>query len=125
MTTKRTDPFRYTLTPPLACKMEITHIDDMPLQSKPATVDLIDINKSGCRIGTGLNLHASAHHIRAAVHIQLNEKLCVYHGEIRWQEEIEPAVFHYGLSLELSPDEKEQLNIELRSLAASGRIVVL
>ncbi|GAA0137853.1 hypothetical protein YSY43_46940 [Paenibacillus sp. YSY-4.3] len=125
MTTRRTDPFRYSMTTPLPCWIEIREINNVPVNSKLAEIELIDISKSGCRIQTKLDLRASTHQIEATVHVRLNEDLHKFPGSILWQKEHENAVFHYGLSLELTDEMKESLNIELRSLAAARRIVVL
>ncbi|MNJ33484.1 PilZ domain-containing protein [Paenibacillus fonticola] len=125
MTTRRTEPFRYSMVTPLLCWIEIREINEVAVNSKLAEVELIDISKSGCRIQTRLDLRASTHQIAATVHVRLNEDLHKFPGSIRWQKEHENAVFHYGLSLELTDEMKECLNIELRSLAAARRIVVL
>lgn len=125
MTTRRTEPFRYSMKTPLPCWIEIREINDITVTSKLAEVELLDISKSGCRIQSKLDLRASTHQIRATVHIRLNEDLHKFPGSIRWQREYENSVFHYGLLLDLTDEMKESLNIELRTLAASQRIVVL
>ncbi|MGG6313861.1 PilZ domain-containing protein [Paenibacillus macerans] len=124
MTTRRTEPFRYSLNPPTNARIEILEIDGRPLLSKPAQIELIDIHKSGCRIRTGLNLHASTHAIRVVLHAQLGDDMYAFPGEIRWQKELEPPIFHYGICLQLSAEEKEKLNVELRGMAAARKIIV-
>lgn len=124
MLTRRKEPFRYSITPPMICWLEIKEIDQVPLKSKLAEVDLINISKSGCRIRTGLNLYASAHEIQANIHMKLSEDLHIFNGQVRWQKEVEPAVFDYGISLQLDVSEKETINAELRTLAGSRRIIV-
>lgn len=124
MRTRRTEPFRYTIKPPMSCWIEITSINEMPVNSKLAEAELIDISKSGCRIGTPLDLHASDNAIGADMHIQLSDTKYIFPGHVRWQKAQEDGSNHYGLSLLLTDDEKEQINIELRSLAAARRIVV-
>lgn len=124
ITTRRTEPFRYSLNPPIQASLEIQSIDGQALPLKPAQIDLIDISKSGCRVRTELNLHASSHNIRILLHVRLNDELRTFPGEIRWQAELEPPNHHYGLHLELTNEEKEELNVELRGMAASRRIIV-
>lgn len=121
---RRKEPFRYSMNPPLDCRIEIIDIDGISFSGKSAQAELIDISKSGCRIRTELDLHITSHVIRAAVHVSFGEDNFIFPGVIRWQEELEPSQFHYGFQLELSPEEKEKLNVELRKLAASRRIVV-
>lgn len=123
-TTRRAEPFRYSLNPPIAASLEILSVDGQSLPLKPAQIDLIDISKSGCRVRTELNLHASTHAMRILLHVRLNDEPRTYSGEIRWQEELEPPNHHYGLHLELTDEEKEGLNVELRGMAASRRIIV-
>lgn len=125
MTTRRSEPFRYTMTTPLPCWFEIREINGLPVHSKLAEVELLDISKSGCRVQSKLDFRASNNQIQATVHARLNEELHLFPGSIRWQKECEDSVFHYGLSLELTEEMKELLNVELRSLAAARRIVVL
>ncbi|MEF2967988.1 PilZ domain-containing protein [Paenibacillus sp. M1] len=125
MPTKRKDPFRYTLKQPLSCRIEIKTIDQKPVSSKPAEAELIDISKSGCRIRTNLNLQAENYRIEAAVHVQLNENMLVFPGEILWQQQLADSFFHYGMQLELNAEEKENLNAELRLLAGAQRIIVM
>lgn len=124
MKTRRTEPFRYTMKPPMDCWIEITSINDMPVTSKLAEAELIDISKSGCRIRTPLDLHSADHTIGAAMHIQLSDEKYTFPGHVRWQKALGDGLFHYGLSLMLTKDEKERFNIELRTLAAARRIVV-
>ncbi|MCH1642723.1 PilZ domain-containing protein [Paenibacillus timonensis] len=123
-TTRRAEPFRYSLNPPIAASLEILSIDGQALPCKPAQIDLIDISKSGCRVRTELDLYASSHAIRILLHVCLNEEIRTLPGEIRWQKELEPPNHHYGLLLELNDEEKETLNIELRGMAAARRIIV-
>lgn len=125
MNSRRNEPFRYTINPPMTCWIEIKSIDLKPVNSKLAEAELIDISKSGCRIQTGLNLHAAEHSIGAAVHFQLSEESYTFPGEIRWQNPHGIESFHYGLSLQLTVEEKEKINAELRALAAARRIVVM
>lgn len=123
-TTRRTEPFRYTLQPPIEASIEILSIDGQVLSCKPAQIDVMDINKSGCQIRTELNLHAASHAIRILLHVRLTEEIHTYPGEIRWQGESEPSYHHYGVHLELTDQEKENLNIELRGMAAARKIIV-
>lgn len=125
MNSRRNEPFRYTFKPPMTCWIEIVSIDLKPVKSKLAPAELIDISKSGCRIQTGLDLHAAAHSIGAAIHIQLSEENFTFPGEVRWQHPHGAEYFHYGLSLQLTTEEKEKINVELRGLAAARRIVVM
>lgn len=125
MTTRRADPFRYSMTTPLPCWIEIREINEVTVHSKLAEVELIDISKSGCRIQTNLDLRADTNQIQATVHVRLNEDLHKFPGKIQWQKESENSLFHYGLLLDMTDEMKESLNVELRSLAASRRIVVL
>lgn len=122
--TRRTEPFRYSLNPPIAASLEIVSIDGQALPLKPAQIELIDISKSGCRVRTELNLHASSHVIRVLLHVRLSDENRTFSGEIRWQRELESPNHHYGLHLELNDEEKEALNVELRGMAASRRIIV-
>lgn len=122
--TRRTEPFRYSLNPPITASLEILSVDGQALPLKPAQVDLIDISKSGCRVRTKLNLHASTHTIHVLLHVRLSDEKRTFSGEIRWQRELEPPKHHYGLLLELNDEEKEALNVELRRMAASRRIIV-
>lgn len=122
--TRRTEPFRYSLNPPIAASLEIVSIDGQALPLKPAQIELIDISKSGCRVRTELNLHASSHVIHVLLHVRLSGENRTFSGEIRWQRELEPPNHHYGLHLELNDEEKEALNVELRGMAASRRIIV-
>ncbi|WP_334078233.1 PilZ domain-containing protein [Paenibacillus sanfengchensis] len=125
MISRRKEPFRYTINPPMTCWIEIKSIDNMPVNSKLAEAELINISKSGCCIQIGLDLHAEQHTIRTHVHFQLSEERYCFPGEIRWQNPHGEHLYHYGLQMELTPEEKEKINIELRSLAAAKRIIVM
>lgn len=123
--TRRAEPFRYSLTPPIPCWIQITQINGLQVTSRLAEAKLINISKSGCRIESELNLHVTDNSIHAAVHIQLTEELYVYPGRIRWQKEFESPHYHYGLALETNEHDKEKITVELRALAGSKRVVVM
>lgn len=125
MTTRRAEPFRYSMTPPVACQMQITGINGADITSKPAEVKMIDINKAGCRIQSVLDLKADIHQIHVAIHIQLNETPYSFTGEIRWQKVLDESGLNYGIAFNISEDEQHHIQVELRALAAARKIVVL
>lgn len=105
--------------------IQITTINESAVTSKLAEAVLIDISKAGCRIQTSLNLYVERNVIGASVHLHLGEQSEVYAGCIRWQRQISDGLFHYGMMLELGEAQKEQLNIDLRTLAAERKIIVI
>lgn len=125
MNNRRTEPFRYSMNPPVGCKIQITTINQASVASKLAEAELIDISKAGCRIQTSLNLYIDQNMIGASVHLQFGEQPQVYPGQIRWQRQVGDSLFHYGMKLELNEEQKEQLNIDLRTLAAERKIIVI
>lgn len=125
MENRRKEPFRYSLTPPIDCMVQITAINQATVESKLAEAVLIDISKAGCRIQTDLNLYVERNEIGAAVHLHLVGHARVYAGDMRWQRQVAEGVFHYGMQLELDAAQKEQLNIDLRTLAAERKIIVI
>lgn len=125
MENRRKEPFRYSLTPPIGCMVQITTINQATVESKLAEAVLIDISKAGCRIQTDLNLYVERNVIGASIHLHLVEFPQVYVGNMRWQRQVDDGLFHYGMQLELNDDQKEQLNIDLRTLAAERKIIVI
>ncbi|AWB45760.1 PilZ domain-containing protein [Paenibacillus sp. CAA11] len=125
MQTRRKEPFRYSMEEPLECWIEITSIGDIQVPGKLASVELMDISKTGCKIRTELDLHANDHRIKAVIHFQLEEEMYKVPGEIRWQRQLEPPYEYYGILLSMSEDDKERFNVELRTLAALRRIKVM
>lgn len=125
MENRRKEPFRYSLTPPIGCMIQITTINQADVASKLAEAVLIDISKAGCRIQTDLNLYVERNEIGASVHLHLVELPQVYAGSLRWQRQVADGLFHYGMQLELDDNQKEQLNIDLRTLAAERKIIVI
>lgn len=125
MENRRKEPFRYSLTPPTGCFVQITTINQSAVASKLAEAVLIDISKAGCRIQTSLNLHVVQNLIGASIHLHLGENSQVYAGYVRWQRQVADGLFHYGMKLELDAAQKEQLNIDLRTLAAERKIMVI
>lgn len=125
MENRRKEPFRYSLTPPIGCMIQITTINQADVASKLAEAVLIDISKAGCRIQTDLNLYVERNEIGASVHLHLVELPQVYAGNLRWQRQVADGLFHYGMQLELDDNQKEQLNIDLRTLAAERKIIVI
>ncbi|WP_262363165.1 PilZ domain-containing protein [Paenibacillus sp. J22TS3] len=110
---------------PMSCWIRISEINGTTLNSRLAEVDLIDISKGGCRIRTQLDLHASSNLIKGMLRLKLSEEEYEFEAQIRWQRQIEPPFFHYGLSLHLEDTEKEKINAELRALAGARKIKVL
>ncbi|WP_223068216.1 PilZ domain-containing protein [Paenibacillus caui] len=125
MVTRRKEPFRYSMEAPLDCRIEITAIDRMPVTGRLAQVELLDISKNGCKIRSQLDLHAADHSIECLVHMQLNDEPFVFPGRIRWQRELESPYQYYGVQLQMSAEEKEKVNVELRTLAAERKIKVM
>ena len=125
VTTKRKVPFRYSMTPPFPCKLQIIGINGENVSSKPADVKMIDINKAGCRINSTLDLQASLYHILIEIHIQLNNTPYIFKGEIKWQKGLTAHELSYGIAFLISEEQKQQIQIELRKLAAERKIVVL
>lgn len=125
MKTRRAEPFRYSMTPPIACQMQITGVNGAAITSKPAEVTMIDINKAGCRIRTHLDLKADIHQLHVAIHIQLNETMYVFAGEIRWQKALDELGISYGIAFHITEDEQHHIQVELRALAAARKIAVL
>lgn len=125
MENRRKEPFRYSLTPPIGCMIQITTINQADVASKLAEAVLIDISKAGCRIQSDLNLYVERNEIGASVHLHLVELPQVYAGNLRWQRQVADGLFHYGMQLELDDNQKEQLNIDLRTLAAERKIIVI
>ncbi|WP_138495968.1 PilZ domain-containing protein [Paenibacillus pinistramenti] len=125
MITRRKEPFRYSMEEPLECQMELTAINQMAVDGKLATIELIDISKNGCKIRSPLNLHASENTIECRIHLRLNVEAFVFPGEVRWQRDWDGVNHYYGIQLLLNDVEKEKISIELRSLAAERKIKVM
>ncbi|MGG0823942.1 PilZ domain-containing protein [Paenibacillus turicensis] len=125
MTTKRKVPFRYSMTPPVPCKLQIIGINGAAVSSKPADVSMIDINKAGCRIHSSLDLKANLYQILVNIHIGFNDTPYIFEGEIKWQKALDDQVLSYGIEFLISEELQEKFQIELRKLAAERKIVVL
>lgn len=124
-TTRREYPFRYVMRNPLDCWIEITDIDRIPISSKLAQAELLDLNKGGCKVKSSLDLQVNTHVITVLVHLKFNETSLRFPGMIRWQRKMDQEGYHYGISMKLREEEREMLNIELRKLAGSQQIKVL
>ncbi|WP_433945852.1 PilZ domain-containing protein [Paenibacillus sp. SN-8-1] len=124
-TNNRKEPFRYSMEEPMSCWIRISEINGTIITSKPAEADLIDISKGGCKIRTPLNLHAFSNSIKGILRLKLSEEEYDLNAQIRWQRQIEPPFFHYGLSLMLEADEREKINADLRKLAGNNKIKVI
>lgn len=121
----RKEPFRYAMEEPMSCWIRISEINGTTLTSKLAEVDLIDISKGGCKIRTPLDLHAASNSIKGKLRLKLTDEEYEFEAQIRWQRQMDPPFFHYGLSLKLADTEKEKMNADLRSLAGAKKIKVL
>lgn len=121
----RKEPFRYSMEEPMSCWIRISEINGTIITSKLAEVDLIDISKGGCKIRTPLDLHASSNSIKGVLRLKLSEEEYDFNAQVRWQRQIEPPFFHYGLSLMLESEEKEKINADLRTLAGNNKIKVI
>jgi hypothetical protein len=86
---------------------------------------MIDINKAGCRIHSTLDLKANLYQILIDIHIELNETPYIFKGEIRWQKALDDEALSYGIAFLISEVQQQQIQIELRKLAAERKIVVL
>lgn len=113
------------MTPPVPCKLQITSINGACVSSKSADVSMIDINKAGCRIHSTLDLKANLYQILIDIHIELNETPYIFKGEIRWQKALDDEALSYGIAFLISEVQQQQIQIELRKLAAERKIVVL
>lgn len=113
------------MTPPVPCKLQIIGINGASVASKPADVQMIDINKAGCRIHSALDLKASLYQILVNIHIELNHTPYMFRGEIKWQEALDNQALSYGIEFLISEELQEKIQIELRKLAAERKIVVL
>ncbi|CAM2900236.1 hypothetical protein PASE110613_06720 [Paenibacillus sediminis] len=123
-TAHRSDPFRYTLIDPQHCLITITQINDSQISSKAAEAKLLEISKSGCTIGSGLNLYANDNNISLKLEVQLNEDLLEFQGSVRLQQTWEDSQFKYVIDLDIRESDKEKILIELRTLAAQRKIIV-
>lgn len=120
----RKEPFRYVFYQPLPCLLELKELNGTPVNSKPAEAELLNISKSGCKITSGLNLHADTNQVTVVLHLTLTETPIHCPAEIRWQRSDSSLRFEYGLRLNLPPAEKESVLVGLRTLAAERKIVV-
>ncbi|ANS75538.1 hypothetical protein AWM70_13785 [Paenibacillus yonginensis] len=125
MITRRKEPFRYSMQEPVECQLELTTVNRMSLSGKLIPAQVIDISKNGCKIRSALDLKASEHFIECRIHLRLNEQQFIFPGQIRWQRNLDGFSHDYGIHLLLTEDEKEQINVQLRGLAAERKIIVM
>ncbi|GGA36272.1 PilZ domain-containing protein [Paenibacillus physcomitrellae] len=125
MITRRKEPFRYSMKEPVECQLELTTVNRMSFSGKLVPAKLIDISKNGCRIRSFLDLKASEHFIECRIHLRLNEENFIFPGHVRWQRIMDDTEYDYGVHLLLTDNEKEQINIQLRGLAAERKIKVM
>lgn len=120
----RKEPFRYLFTEPLPCFIELIEFNGIPVCSKPAEAELINISKGGCKITSDLNLHADTNQVVVKIHLPLTESPILCPATIQWQRTEDSIRFEYGLQLQLPTSEKERILVDLRTLAAERKIVV-
>ncbi|SMF89556.1 PilZ domain-containing protein [Paenibacillus uliginis N3/975] len=120
----RKEPFRYLFTEPHPCLLELTEFNGTPVSSKPAEAVLINLSKGGCKIVSGLNLHADTNQVVVKLHLPLTETPILCPATIQWQRAQDSTRFEYGLQFQLPPSEKERILVDLRTLAAERKIVV-
>lgn len=125
MIQRRKEPFRYSMEHPLDCQIEITAIAQMSVSGRLAPVELQDISKNGCKVRSTLNLHADHHPIECVLHVVLSQERYAFPGRIRWQRQLAAPYYSYGIQLDLTEEEKETINQELRLLAAERKIKVM
>jgi hypothetical protein len=113
------------MTPPVPCKLQIIGINGTAMSSKPADVNMIDINKAGCRIHSALDLKANLYQILVNILIEFNDTPYIFEGEIKWQKALDDQTLSYGIEFLISEELQEKIQIELRKLAAERKIVVL
>ncbi|WP_106768615.1 PilZ domain-containing protein [Paenibacillus faecalis] len=120
----RKEPFRYSLTTPISCLLELIEFNGTSVKSKPAEAELINLSKTGCKIRSSLNLHADTNQVMVKIHLPLTESPIVCPATIQWQRTDDSIRYEYGLKLHLPPSENERILIDLRTLAAERKIVV-
>jgi len=120
---RRKDPFRYVFVPPESCEFQLTAINGAPVASKFAAAAIIDVNKSGCKLETALNLNANVHKLQVVIQTGIAGEPMPLSGEIRWQAEAATG-FRYGVRFAHDEATRERLQAELRRLAGERRIVV-
>lgn len=95
---RRTEPFRYTFEPPLACLIRLYEVDSRSLDSKPAEAELLDLSPRGCKLECALNFRPNDHECRLVLTVQLAGSLAL-RGTIIWQE-VRAHGFRYGIRFE-------------------------
>ncbi|WP_165971963.1 PilZ domain-containing protein [Paenibacillus piri] len=124
MKSKRKEPFRYMFSSKTACTFEMTHINGKAVSAKPAEAAIVDISKSGCKLYTNLNLNASDNRIQLIVNLAIDGQIRQFPGSIRWQKQ-DGTSYYYGIQLDWTEAEKEQMLLDIRNLAVSRKIEVL
>ncbi|MFS0723950.1 hypothetical protein [Paenibacillus sp. 1P07SE] len=119
---RRKEPFRYIFHTPEACTFQINRINNQPVDSKRAQAEIINLSRSGCNMVSALNLGTAEHAVGLVLYAQFNEEPWELHGVIRWQT-LKDGLYCYGIQFETGDGFRERMNIELRQLAATNRII--
>lgn len=119
---RRKEPFRYLFAVPEPCLFQIIELNGLELETRQALAELIDWNKSGCKLVAGLDLRSGDNLVRLTIDFPFAETFpLTVNGEVRWQSDNEGG-YLYGIQFMADDDLKERVKVEIRRLAAENRI---
>ncbi|WP_231574886.1 PilZ domain-containing protein [Paenibacillus sp. FSL R7-0273] len=109
----RKEPFRYVMNQPIQCWLEVPAGNTGPGAGKLTEGVLLDLSRSGCKVRTSLNLRFTSGDTKLIIHFRLADENLQFEGSVRWGWMFGIGQFQYGVRLELSEAEDEQLAREL------------
>lgn len=120
---RRKEPFRYLFAAPESILFQLTEINGQLLETRKAPAELIDLNKSGCKLRTALDFKAESNQLKLTIELSSDDGALQLDGEIRWQNRCD-GVFEYGIYFIIDEEQREALKAELRQWAALNKINV-
>jgi hypothetical protein len=122
ISSRRREPFRYQFTDSETCFFQISQLNGMKIETKPAQAELIDWHKSGCKLRTDLDLRLTINEVQVMIEFPFAEQAPIHVvGSIRWQLTDE-RYHYYGVLFEADNELKERIKVEIRRLAAEQKI---
>jgi hypothetical protein len=119
---RRKEPFRYQFTDSETCYFQISQLNGMKIETKPAQAELLDWHKSGCKLRTELDFRLTINEVQVLIEFPFAEQEPIrVIGSIRWQKS-EDAYHYYGVMFDADEELKERIKVEIRRLAAERKI---
>lgn len=121
MLSRRKEPFRYVFAVPAKGLFSIREVDGRDISSRSAEASMVNFHKSDCRIRSVLDLNAEEHDIKLLLSYTLSDTPLELEGLVRWQQRTENGC-DYGIRFELNEEQKNDILVSLRALAAAKQI---